>query len=295
MSPRYDVPRNSQNVALIADPRNDENLIVSQLQLALLRFHNAVLADVKSDLGSSYTLEEIFAETQRIVRWHYQWMIVHEFLPATIGASLTDDILTHGRTFYGWRNAPYIPIEFSVAAYRFGHSQVRPSYRGNFGTDAADAAQQFFALFFKPGDPNPADPDDLRGGCRASRRFVDWQTFFDFGDGRARPNKLIDTTLSSILFHLMGQATGTPDSLATRNLAARADDEGAVGSVGGQGDDPAPTRPRGPRGPRPPPPGEADSPVVLHPSRGRRAGRRPAPRRRRRAHRRGGHPRPPPG
>ena len=217
-TPRYDVPRNSQNVALIADPRNDENLIVSQLQLALLRFHNAVLADVKSDLGTAYTLEEIFAETQRVVRWHYQWMIVHEFLPATIGASLTDDILTNGRTFYGWRNAPYIPIEFSVAAYRFGHSQVRPSYRGNFGTDAADAAQQFFALFFKPGDPNPADPDDLRGGCRASRRFVDWQTFFDFGDGRARPNKLIDTTLSSILFHLMGQASGTPDSLATRNL-----------------------------------------------------------------------------
>ena len=168
--------------------------------------------------ASGYTLEEIFAEAQRVVRWHYQWMIVHEFLPATIGASLTDDILTHGRTFYGWRNAPYIPIEFSVAAYRFGHSQVRPSYRGNFGTDAADAAQQFFALFFKPGDPNPADPDDLRGGCRASRRFVDWQTFFDFGDGRARPNKLIDTTLSSILFHLMGQASGTPDSLATRNL-----------------------------------------------------------------------------
>jgi hypothetical protein len=216
--PRYDVPRNSQNVALIADPRNDENLIVSQLQLALLRFHNAVLADVKSDLGTAYTLEEIFAEAQRVVRWHYQWMIVHEFLPATIGASLTEDILTNGRTFYGWRNAPYIPIEFSVAAYRFGHSQVRPSYRGNFGTDAADAAQQFFALFFKPGDPNPGDPDDLRGGCRASRRFVDWQTFFDFGDGRARPNKLIDTTLSSILFHLMGQASGTPDSLATRNL-----------------------------------------------------------------------------
>jgi hypothetical protein len=216
--PRHDLPRNSQNVALIGDPRNDENLIVSQLQLAFLRFHNAVLEDVKADLGSSYTLEEIFAETQRVVRWHYQWMIVHEFLPKTIGAELTDDLLTHGRRFYSWRNAPYIPIEFSVAAYRFGHSQVRPSYRGNFGTDAVDTTKQFFAIFFKPGDPNPADPDDLRGGCRAARRFVDWQTFFDFGDGRARPNKLIDTKLSSILFHLMGQATGTPDSLATRNL-----------------------------------------------------------------------------
>jgi Animal haem peroxidase len=215
---RFDLPRNSQNVALIADPRNDENLIVSQIQLAFLRFHNAVVADVKADLGAAYTLEEIFAEAQRIVRWHYQWMIVHEFLPTTIGEWMTTKILTQGRRFYLWRNDPYIPVEFSVGAYRFGHSQVRPSYRGNFGTSATDPTQQFFGLVFKPGDPNVADPDDLRGGCRAPRRFIDWQTFFDFGDGRAKPNKLIDTTLSTILFQLMGQATGTPDSLATRNL-----------------------------------------------------------------------------
>ena len=215
---RFDVPRNSQSVALIADPRNDENLMVSQLQLALLRFHNAVVTDVKADLGTAYTLEEVFAEAQRIVRWHYQWMIIHEFLPKTIGSSMTKKILTKGRKFYDWRNDPFIPVEFSVAAYRFGHSQVRPSYRGNFGTSATDPTQQFFGLVFKPGDPNPADPDDLRGGCRAPRRFLDWQTFFDFGDGRAKPNKMIDTTLSSILFHLMGQSTGSPDSLATRNL-----------------------------------------------------------------------------
>jgi hypothetical protein len=131
---------------------------------------------------------------------------------------MTKKILTKGRKFYDWRNDPFIPVEFSVAAYRFGHSQVRPSYRGNFGTSATDPTQQFFGLVFKPGDPNPADPDDLRGGCRAPRRFLDWQTFFDFGDGRAKPNKMIDTTLSSILFHLMGQSTGSPDSLATRNL-----------------------------------------------------------------------------
>ncbi len=216
--PRYDLPRNSQSVAVIGDPRNDENLMVSQLHVAMLRFHNAVVADVRADLGAAYTLEETFAEAQRIVRWHYQWMIVHEFLPRTVGQATTTNIITNGRRFYSWRNDPYIPVEFSVAAYRFGHSQVRPSYRGNFGTSSTDATQQFFGLVFKPGDPNPADPDDLRGGCRAPRRFIDWQTFFDFGDGRVRPNKMIDTTLSSILFHLMGQNTGTPDSLAIRNL-----------------------------------------------------------------------------
>jgi hypothetical protein len=104
------------------------------------------------------------------------------------------------------------------SAYRFGHSQVRPSYRANFGTSATDLTKQFFALLFKPCYAGPADPDDLRGGRRAPRRFIDWQTFFDFGDGRVWQNKKIDTTLSSVLFNLVGQPPGSPTSLATRNL-----------------------------------------------------------------------------
>jgi hypothetical protein len=215
---RMDLPRNAQLTALLGDPRNDENLIVSQIHVAMLRFHNAVVADVHADLGASHTPEEVFAEAQRIVRWHYQWMVLHDFLPKTIGAALATDIMTNGRRHYNWRNNPYIPVEFSVAAYRFGHSQVRPSYRANFGTSATDATQQFFALIFKPGDPSPSDPADLRGHCRAPRRFIDWQTFFDFGDGRMRQNKRIDTKLSSVLFALMGQATGEDTSLASRNL-----------------------------------------------------------------------------
>jgi hypothetical protein len=218
-STRYDHPRNSQSVSLIGDPRNDENLIVSQLHLAMLRFHNAVVADVRADLDAGANADEVFAEAQRIVKWHYQWIVLHEFLPATAGAAVVDDVLTNGRKHYRWRNHPYIPVEFSVAAYRFGHSQVRPSYRANFGTNATDPTHQFFPLIFKPGPAaDPADPDDLRGGVRAARRFIDWQTFFDFGDGRSRRNKKIDTTLSSVLFDLMGLPPSTPTSLATRNL-----------------------------------------------------------------------------
>ncbi len=213
---RYDVPRNSQGTALIGDPRNDENLIVDQLQLAFLRFHNRVVADLRTTLGP-VTPQELFAEAQRVVRWHYQWMVLHEFLPLTCGDAVVKDILENGRKFYHWRNAPYIPVEFSVAAYRFGHTQVRPSYRANFGTSATDPTLQFFARIFDP-TTSGADPDDLRGGCRASRRFIDWQTFFDFGDGRVRRNKRIDTTLSSALFHLLGQPSDEPDSLAIRNL-----------------------------------------------------------------------------
>jgi hypothetical protein len=215
---RFDLPRNRQNIALTGDPRNDENLIVSQMHLALLRFHNKVLDDVRANLGSGYTLGELFAETQRIVRWHYQWIVVHEYLTKTVGEATVDDILNNGLKHYKWRNDPFIPVEFSVGAYRFGHSQVRPSYRANFGTSATDLQQQFFGLIFDPTLPDDDDPADLRGGKRAARRFLDWQTFFDFGDGRARPNKAIDTTLSSALFQLMGQPQNEPISLATRNL-----------------------------------------------------------------------------
>ena len=215
---RHDLPRNSQLTVLAGDPRNDENLVVSQFHLALVRFHNVVVADVRAALGSGYTTDEVFAEAQRTVRWHYQWLVLHEFLPATVGRPLADDVLASGPRHYRWRNDPYIPVEFSVAAYRFGHSQIRPSYRANFGTSSIDPTQQFFALVFDPAAADADDPADLRGGRRAPRRFIDWQTFFDFGDGRARPNKLIDTTLSSVLFRLMGQSPGSATSLATRNL-----------------------------------------------------------------------------
>jgi hypothetical protein len=215
---RLDVPRNTQRTALLGDPRNDENLIVSQLQRAFLGFHNRVVDDLRAELGPAATAQELFSEAQRTVRWHYQWLVIHEFLAKTVGQHLVHDVLTHGPRHYRWRNDPFIPVEFSVAAYRFGHSQVRPSYRANFGTSATDPAQQFFALIFDPSATDADDPADLRGGRRAPRRFIDWQTFFDFGDGRMRNNKRIDTTLSTPLFDLLGQPAGEPVSLATRNL-----------------------------------------------------------------------------
>ena len=89
---KFDVPRNSQNVALIGDPRDDENLIISQLQLAFLKFHNAVADYVKTKIKLKAP-GEIFAEAQRIVRWHYQWIIVHEFLTKTCGEDVVDDVL----------------------------------------------------------------------------------------------------------------------------------------------------------------------------------------------------------
>ena len=211
-----DLPRNSQGTAIIGDPRNDENLIVSQLHLAVLKFHNAVVDHVMAH--GINDPNRAFDEAQRLVRWHYQWIIVHEFLPKTVGKTLVKDVLEKGRKFYKWNNDPFIPVEFSVAAYRFGHSQVRPGYIANF---AGDNGQPFTRHLFDATLPDGPDPEDLRGGKRAPRRFVDWPTFFDLGDGRHKPNKRIDTKLSSTLFQLPFTGPNLPSnpaSLAQRNL-----------------------------------------------------------------------------
>jgi hypothetical protein len=218
-----DVPRNSQDIAIIGDPRNDENLIVSQLHLAFLKFHNAVVDEVLS--GGATDPTAVFDEAQRLVRWHYQWIILNEFLPKTVGRDLVDSVLMNGRRFYKPRGVPFIPVEFSVAAYRFGHSQVRPGYIANF---SGDNGQPFLKHIFDiNADHNGPDPDDLSGGCRAPRRFVDWQTFFAVGPtppghenlgASPKPNKRIDTKLSSPLFELPFGPPNDPQTLAERNL-----------------------------------------------------------------------------
>ena len=234
-APRFDLPRDPNNTAILGDSRNDEHVILAQLHTAFLRFHNAVVDHLRKDPASAtQSAEQIFKLAQRQVRWHYQWIVLHEFLPLTIGQERVNDILRRGPRFYrvdegeDGRRArrskdPLIPIEFSVAAYRFGHSQIRPSYRLNFGPTGGSP---FFAfLFDDTQDPNDPDPDDLRGGKRAPRRFVDWQTFFNFGDGNFRPNKKIDGKLSSVLMLLPGSrgpAPGLPadgiQSLPSRSL-----------------------------------------------------------------------------
>ncbi|GAB3337116.1 heme peroxidase family protein [Larkinella ripae] len=215
---KFDVPRNGQNTALIGDPRNDENLIVSQLQVLFLRFHNVLVEAIRTKFPTK-SPSVVYSEAQELVRWHYQWIILHEFLPLLCGEDVVRDVLENGRKFYNWHNQPFIPVEFSVAAYRFGHSQIRPSYRANFGTVNQPNPAPFFAdIFDFAADPTNPDPDDLRGGKRSGRRFIDWHTFFNLGDGSTRPNKLIDTKLSSPLFQLLGFGGGEVISLASRNL-----------------------------------------------------------------------------
>jgi hypothetical protein len=222
-----DLPRRRDGSAIIADPRNDENMMIAGLQAAVILFHNNAVDVVARDRRLSS--EEVFEKARDLTTWHYQWMIVHEFLPAFIGPAAVNDIRRDGRRYYR-PDVGFIPIEFQGAAYRFGHSMVRPSYRANLAGDNDGTA--FFGMVFDPSGEGQADPVDLRGGARARRRFIGWQTFFDFGptfmdpgstNPAIRPNKLIDTSISTPLLQLplqtiAGGAPGDIISLPSRNL-----------------------------------------------------------------------------
>lgn len=215
-----DLPRQLDKTAIIGDPRNDENLMIAGLHAAFLLFHNHAVDLVRSE-APLLSNTDAYERARQLTLWHYQWMILHEFLPLIVGQEVIDDVLTNGRHFYQPRHhEAFIPVEFQIT-YRFGHSMVRPSYRANL---AGDNGEPFFGFIFDPAGDDSLDPVDLRGFARAPRRFIGWQTFFDFGGvftAEVRPNKQIDTIISTPLFNL---PLGTifngkgPVSLMERNL-----------------------------------------------------------------------------
>jgi len=189
---KEDLPRNAPQGgeaarALIGDPRNDENLIIAQLHLGFLKFHNKVANRLKARSPGRFPdtargRKRLFDEARREVRWHYQWVVIQDFLRRIAGDAVVDDILkpetiavstgtatrlTADLRFFHWRNRPFMPIEFAAAAYRFGHSMVRSDYELN-------APDQDLPIFSN--DPTK----DLRGfRRRPTGRTIQWKRFFE--------------------------------------------------------------------------------------------------------------------
>ncbi|WFU73968.1 heme peroxidase family protein [Bradyrhizobium sp. CB2312] len=216
-----DLPR-FKGRALIGDPRNDENSIVSQFQGLMLRFHNRMVDD-----NDSLSFEEV----QQRVRFHYQYVVLNDFLPRIVHADVLNALKTAGSydrsklAHYHWHNYPFMPVEFSVAAYRLGHSMIRPGYRLN---DADNMLLQIFP------DPNNPDKNALTGfRAMGPGRAIDWGRFIDidtrpFGDENDESNPdnkrrlqfayRIDTSLVDPLRKLPPEVASNPASLALRNL-----------------------------------------------------------------------------
>jgi hypothetical protein len=120
-----DKQRNAEGTAIIGDPRNDSHMLISQLHLTVLKAHNAFVDDARR---AGVPEVCVFDEAARQLRWHYQWIVLHEFLPKLVGRTLADQVLKEGPRYYRPGHDAFIPLEFADAAYRYGHSQIRHCY-----------------------------------------------------------------------------------------------------------------------------------------------------------------------
>nr|SBO97794.1 Myeloperoxidase, thyroid peroxidase, cyclooxygenase catalytic domain [Nonomuraea gerenzanensis] len=240
---------------LIPDPRNDENLAVAQIHLAFIHFHNRIVDQLAANGVPSALL---FEKARERVVLHYQWVLRHDFLPRIVDRTIVEDVFTHGRRFFevpvdpyrdsygnGGQNGdryatvvpgqlPTMPIEFSIAAFRLGHSMVRDSYEWNRVFNSQQIPATLALLFRFSGTSGVLNADNRL----PSNWIPDWRRLFDLmGDGDAGAGlglppgdvnraKRIDTLVGSFLGQLPpgsfgGRlAPGIPDDLQ-RNLAFR--------------------------------------------------------------------------
>jgi hypothetical protein len=228
--PRFDgsdLPRGAgsnaaqRRKAIIPDPRNDENLAVAQSHLAFIRLHNRVV----DELPSSVPASQRFSKARAAVTRHYQWMLRTDYLPRICQAGVVNDVFSNGRKAFevgaAPTDVPTMPLEFSVAAFRLGHSMIRQSYNWNRIFDNGGGTLDFLFRF-------SAGSGTLEGFPRLPSNWVaDFRRLYDFGEaGRdnltvpeAKFNRTlrIDTLLANRLRELPGFAAAE-DNLAFRNL-----------------------------------------------------------------------------
>lgn len=218
----FDLPRNHQGRALIGDMRNDENSMVSQLQLAFLLAHNTLV-----DRATAAGKDDPFEAARQTLRWLYQWIAWHDYLGHVTLKKVHDCALSLEkrcggrmgwemglRDVYSWKHQPFMPVEFSVACYRFGHSMVRNSYQTNQHHRGND---EVVPIFDNVGAPSP---DDLRGfRPMIKENVIQWNLFLRMKGSKPQKARKIDTKLSNALAHLHEGPAGSPmNVLAYRNL-----------------------------------------------------------------------------
>lgn len=229
-----DLPRKDQT-ALIGDKRNDENLAIAQTHVAFLRFHNAVVDYLEQK--QLVTKDKLFETARVIVIKYYQAVILYDFLPKIVDNDILDQVIIWAKTNdpkLNWLEDgkdTFIPIEFSAAAFRFGHSQLQDAYEWNSIFQSPNVNGTFENLFLFTGMGR------LGGFTDPQKRFenligswvIDWRRFFDFSkydiqDVPINFSRKIDPNIADTLRQLQEFILMDPSipisqhNLATRNL-----------------------------------------------------------------------------
>ncbi|MCA1699470.1 MAG: hypothetical protein LC790_11470, partial [Actinobacteria bacterium] len=244
---------NRDTRAFIGDLRNDENLIIAQFHLAFLRFHNRVVDAIEAkpkDFGvpPGAKDDKLFKAARRLVCHHYQWLVVNDYLKTVCLPAVVDDVLNNGPKFYKplAGNKLFAPLEYSVAAYRFGHTMVRAAYdhNRNFGRGVPPQTPlipvaSFELLFLFTGDGhqiNPSDPSKSTPNPFFGEKTLpfNWPVEWDRMTRKDDPNEAhfarkIDTRLVPPIHNMVNEGTAeeiqdaanTPLRQMLRSLAQR--------------------------------------------------------------------------
>lgn len=198
-----DLARSSAGRAIIGDPRNDENGIISQMHLQIIRFYNAVAEKVRA--AEKLEGHALYERARQVATHHYQWTIVNDFLPAMCGQAVIDRILCEGRKVYPDCGSPFIPVEFAVAAYRYGHSMMPQKIQLQKGGSSFELFGTVIGRGFSPLADAKAVPD--------------WDELFFTSQNRGvQTAEKLDSKLAKDLLALLFIPSDDERSLATRNL-----------------------------------------------------------------------------
>ena len=195
---RIDQPSHTgDKLAVIGDKRNDENLIVSQIQLAFLLYHNKVVDELmalapNADRSPRVPSNALFDVANQIVRWRYQHLVLYDFLRRISLPDVLEHLVKHGPQFFHTPKGVFMPLEFSAAAFRMGHSMVRFNYALNKVVNTDQGGSGELRVF----DTDPAR--DLRGfRPRPTDRTIRWRRFLEFaGDDAADPGSVVQFSMA---------------------------------------------------------------------------------------------------
>jgi len=172
------------------------------LQVAFIHAHNRLVDRLRADGVPEL---ELFEDARRALTWHFQWVILNDFLPSLVGPAMATTVMRNDARFYRPTSVAFIPVEFADAAFRYGHSQIKGDYQLRRGG-------QRFPVFPDLAGFRPLTPE----------RVIDWALLFDVpGHPPAQRAKPIDGQLPISLIRLPESITGTVEVSAYRSLASR--------------------------------------------------------------------------
>jgi hypothetical protein len=191
--PAYDLPRLAlptidagkplgPSDVLIPDPRNDDHALISQVAVLFCRLHNRIADGIIAHERGKESLTirridyaELFDRARAATTWIYRTIVWNDYLRTMLDPAVyrryaprADGASDRSVRFLTTRRPGQIPVEFSHAAFRFGHAMVRHEYRlrGPVPFKLADVLKQNSS---QHPAAMPFNEDWL----------IDWRTFFD--------------------------------------------------------------------------------------------------------------------